>query len=37
MGVLHVRADKVCSIVYAAEGKLDFTWKLKHGMKVLVR
>ena len=35
--VMPFNIRKPKAVVYAGEGKLDFTWKLKHGLKVLVR
>ena len=35
--VLPINVVRSQAYVYAAEGKLDFTWKLKHGLKVMVR
>ena len=35
--VMPFNIRKPKAVVSAAEGKLDFTWKLKHGLKVLVR
>ena len=35
--VMPFNIRKPKAVVYAAEGKVDFTWKLKHGLKVLVR